>query len=344
MGRVAVVSFRLGLSDGVSIEAAKWIHALRELGHDVRTIAGEGPVDVTIRELALGATSAPRVGQVRDALEGCDVVIVENLASLPLHPSARNVLYEALEERDALFHHHDLPWQRAHLAHLEGPRDAPRWHHVTINRRSGEELLERGIEASTIYNHFDCDPPRGRRHETRTALGVNGERVVLLPTRALPRKNVPAALALAERLGAVFWLLGPAEDGYDEELETLLAHAATTWRQGLPAGANIHDAYAACDLVVLASTWEGFGNPTIESVTHGRPLALAPYPVSEELRALGLQFYDLSDLDGLRREWAHPDTFRMQNNLDIVRTHLNLANLPHVLSRHWRTWGFAEAR
>lgn len=344
MSRVAVVSFRLGLSDGVSIEAAKWIHALRTLGHEIHTVAGEGPVDVTLPELALHATSPPHVGQLRDALDGCDVVIVENLASLPLNLRARDALYEVLDDRDALFHHHDLPWQRAHLAHLEGPRDAPRWRHVTINHRSAEELLARGIEATTIYNHFDCDPPRGRRDETRAALGVDAERVVLLPTRALPRKNVPAALALAEQLGAVFWLLGPAEDGYDDELETLLSRATTTVRQGLPASATVDDAYAACDLVVLASTWEGFGNPTIESVTHRRPLALYPYPVSEELRALGLRFYDLDDLAGLRREWTRPDEFRMQNNLDVVRAHLNLTNLGNVLSHHWRTWGFTEAQ
>ena len=344
MSHVAIVSFRLGLSDGVSIESAKWINALRTLGHDIRTVAGEGPVDVTLPELALHAANAPDVGQLRDALEGCDVVIVENLASLPLNLGARDALYEVLQDRNALFHHHDLPWQRAHLAHLEGPRDAPRWRHVTINRRSAEELLARGIEATTIYNHFDCDPPRGRRHETRAALGVGDERVVLLPTRALPRKNVPAALALAEQLDAVFWLLGPAEDGYHAELETLLAQATTPVRRGLPAGANVHDAYAACDLVVLASTWEGFGNPTIESVTHHRPLALYPYPVSEELRALGLRFYDLCDLEGLRREWTRPDTFRMQNNLDVVREHLNLNDLGNVLKGHWRRWGFAEAQ
>lgn len=344
MSRVAVVSFRLGLSDGVSIEAAKWINALRAIGHDVRTVAGEGPVDVTLPELALRATGPTNVGQLREALDGCDVVIVENLASLPLNLHAREALYEVLDDRDALFHHHDLPWQRAHLAHLEGPRDAPRWRHVTINHRSAEELRARGIEATTIYNHFDCDPPRGRRDETRAALGVDDERVVLLPTRALPRKNVPAALALAEQLGAVFWLLGPAEDGYDDELETLLAHATTTVRQGLPEGASVHDAYAACDLVVLASTWEGFGNPTIESVTHQRPLALYPYPVSEELRTLGLRFYDLDDLEGLRHEWERPDTFRMQNNLDVVRAHLNLTNLGTILARHWRTWDFTEPR
>jgi len=40
-----------------------------------------------------------------------------------------------------------------------------------------------------------------------------------MPSRALPRKNVEGALALCEALDAVFWLLGPAEDDYEETLE-----------------------------------------------------------------------------------------------------------------------------
>jgi len=58
------------------------------------------------------------------ALADADLVIVENLASLPLNLDARDVLYHVLEGRRALFHHHDLPWQRPHLAHVEGPRTA----------------------------------------------------------------------------------------------------------------------------------------------------------------------------------------------------------------------------
>ena len=55
MSRVAVVSFRLGGTDGVSIEAAKWVGALRHLGHHVTTVAGSGSADCIIAGLAADA-------------------------------------------------------------------------------------------------------------------------------------------------------------------------------------------------------------------------------------------------------------------------------------------------
>ena len=328
--RVAQVSFRLGGVDGVSIEAAKWKAALEELGHDVVTISGEGPVDRLLPGLAIEASQPPTLVALEAALADVDLVVVENLLSLPLNPGARDVVAGVLAGRPAILHHHDLPWQRAHLAHLGGPPDDPAWRHVTINEISRRELAQRGIKAVTIYNAFDLEPPRGSRESTRASLDVNDELLVLFPSRAIARKNVAGAIALAEALGAILWLLGPPEDGYDVELATLLISSDVAVRRG-PVG-SIHDAYAAADLVVLPSTWEGFGNATLESVTHRRPLAVYPYPVLAELRALGLSFLDLEDLGEIRAELAQPDFARADANLAVARAHFNLADLPGRLT------------
>jgi hypothetical protein len=57
MARCAIVSFRLGLDDGVSVVASSWARALTDLGFTVRTVAGEGPVDARVDGLAIDATS-----------------------------------------------------------------------------------------------------------------------------------------------------------------------------------------------------------------------------------------------------------------------------------------------
>jgi len=331
MSRVAVVSFRLGGTDGVSIEAAKWIWALGQLGHHVTTIAGSGVADVLLPGLAADADCAPTVDELNDALAPYDLVIVENLASLPLNVAARDVLYEVLAGRDALFHHHDLPWQRTHMAHLEGPRDAPHWRHVTINELSRDELLQRGIEATTIYNTFDCSPPLGRRNVARSALDVGEERLVVMPTRAIARKNVPGALDLCEQLRATLWILGPTEDGYDDEFNSILASSPVRVRRMMPEGVTLADAYAGADLVVMPSTWEGFGNPVVESATHRRPLALSAYPVSREITSFGFTFFDIHDvarIDGFLRS---PDESLYESNLQVARQHFNLVRLPAIL-------------
>ena len=120
---------------------------------------------------------------------------------------------------------------------------------------------------------------------------------MLQPTRGIPRKNVPAGLALAEALGATFWLTGPAEDGFAPELDALLAAAKVPVRRRLPSGLRMADAYAACDAVVLPSSWEGFGLPLIESALHRRPIAVGDFPVARELAAFGFRWFDVRDPD-----------------------------------------------
>jgi glycosyltransferase involved in cell wall biosynthesis len=339
MARVVVVSFRLGSFDGVSIEAQKWIDALHSLGHRVTTLAGDGDADVVMSELAIRAPHAPDVDTVSRVLEGADLVIVENMVSLPLNVAARDVLYRVLDQRAALFHHHDLAWQRPEWIAEPAPLDQPQWRHVTINDLSKRELHDRGLVASTVYNAFDPDPPLGRRNLVRQALDLSEERLILLPTRSIPRKNVPGAIRLAEELDAVLWLLGPAEDGYETQLESVLANARVVVRRGLAEGFDVHDAYAASDLVVMPSTWEGFGNPVLESVTHRRPLAVYPYPVLAEIESSGFRFFGLNDVSEVDAFLRQPDPGLLEHNLALARRDFNLADLPGRLASLLETWG-----
>ena len=125
MPTVALLSFRLGGSDGVSVEAAKWADALGLLGWHRYTVAGSGPVDRLLPGLAIDADEPPSPAELEDSIAAADLVIVENLCSLPLNPPAAAVTAAACAGRPTILHHHDLPWQRPHLAHLPPPPDDP---------------------------------------------------------------------------------------------------------------------------------------------------------------------------------------------------------------------------
>ena len=360
MPPVAVqLSYRLGGADGVAVEARKWEWALRQSGFDVRRVAGElddelRPDDVRLPFLASdpvdGSTSDP--GALAAAVAGADLVIVENLCSLPINPDAASLAAEVLSCHDGrvVFHHHDLPWQRAGL---HTPADIPPQRanslHVTINDHSRVQLENRGFAAVTLRNAFDLDPQRGDRDATRTAFGFSHDDLVLLqPTRAIPRKNIPAAIAFAADLARReptrslrLWITGPAEDGYDDVFTRLVADSEVPVTVGRAPSAP--DAYAAADVILFPSTWEGFGNPVIESIAHRRPIVVGSYPVLDELRAFGVRLLSIDDPATVEAWLRAPDPAILETNVALVRPHCSLTDLPERIggvldAAGWTGW------
>lgn len=326
MPTVAVVSYRLGRTDGVSVEAAKWIGALERLGVDVYTVAGDGVADVIHPGLAFDApdnVDPPSIDVLRATFADADVVIAENICSLPMNPRAGRAVADALRGRRAVMRHHDVPWQRERFADWSEPiatDDA--WSHVCINALTQGQMRDRGIDAHVVYNHFDMRP-EGKASVARDALGEDGL-LALQPTRAIARKNIEMSIEIAHRVGAVFWMAGPPEEDYGPTLDALLDQRRVPSIRGLPAGVSIDDAYEACDLVTFPSTWEGFGNPTIESAIHRKPLVVADYPVLRELRAFGFHWYDVDSIE-------LDDAKALDHNYDVAERHFNLRDLPALI-------------
>jgi len=319
----------------VSVVAASWQRALETFGFDVVTVAGDGPVDRTVRGLELRAPHAPAYDDVGDALGDADLVIVENLCTIPLNLPAAGVVASVLRDRPTILHHHDPAWQQAKYAAItELPPVDPAWRHVVINDLSRRQFAERAIDATVIYNGFDTDPPRGDRVKTRELLEIEtDERLVVHPVRAIPRKNVPAAVRLAEHLRATYWLVGPAEDEYERELDEVLAAARCRVIHG-SAARTMPDVYAAADLVAFPSTWEGFGNPPIEAALQRKPAAVGHYPVAEELRSFGFEWLDPADYDGAELFLTQPDEAVLDHNRRTAEEHFSFGRMArdlHVL-------------
>ena len=324
MARGAIVSFRLGLSDGVSIVAQLWQEMLADIGFDMVTVAGEGPVDRLIPGLGIDQPDGPDPNTVATALADIDLVVVENLCTIPLNLPAARTVARTLAGRPAILHHHDPPWQRERFATItELPPDDPCWRHVVINRLTAEQFAQRGIEATVIYNGFDTASPEGDRAAMRARLQVaDNTLLVAHPVRAIARKNIPAAIAIAEKLGGAYWLMGQAEEGYDAELERLLAKARCPVIHRPVA--RTPDIYAAADLVVFPSIWEGFGNPPVEAAIWRRPCVVGDYPVARELAEFGFRWFSPDRLDEVRAFLNSPDPSLLDQNQAIAQQHFSL--------------------
>ena len=348
-----VVSFRLGGTDGVSIVAERWIDALRRLGFEVRTLAGTGPVDIVVPDLAIGrwpdggeglegsmAATAGEIDQLsdvlRDALADADLVVVENLGTIPMNLPAAHALAAARAGRPTIWHHHDPPWQRDRYRGDELPLgpDESAWRHVAITDLTRDELRARGFDAVTIHNAFDTDEPPGDRQGERARHGFAPDELVCVhPAWAIARKNVPTALHIAAELDATYWLTGPAEEDYADELERLLTEAQ---RDGIRVvrgpSARLGDLYAAADVVLHPSTFEGFGNPPIEAAIHRRPAVVGHHPVAEELRRLGFRWFDPEGIEPLRAWLADPDPTLLDHNRAVAEQHFSLGALDDAIA------------
>jgi glycosyltransferase involved in cell wall biosynthesis len=152
MSKIALCHFRIGETDGVSLEMDKWRRALEGLGHEVVYIAGNAgsaetivipelhyadefnttltanafgsltdyPDETALRD-AVDAVSGSIGRQVRRAIErhAIDVLVPNNLWSLGWNLAAGLGFMEAVEAtgRRAIGHHHDFHWERDRYAH-----------------------------------------------------------------------------------------------------------------------------------------------------------------------------------------------------------------------------------
>jgi glycosyltransferase involved in cell wall biosynthesis len=241
-------------------------------------------------------------------------------------------LHDVIEESGirTIAHHHDFYWERERFKGSAVrpwldeafPADLPSITHVVINSAARRSLFERrGISSTVIPNvmNFSSSLPNRDSYtdDLRAAIGLQEkDRLILQPTRVVPRKGIELAIELLSRIGDPRNKLVISHDSGDEGHEYLeqlsalakekevdlrmIADRITTTRGQNAKGEKCYtlgDLYPVADFVTFPSLYEGFGNALLEAIEFGKPVLVNRYPVfKDDIEPLG---FDLIIIDGL---------------------------------------------
>lgn len=245
-------------------------------------------------------------GEIADFVGGfaIDVLVPQNAVTIPMNLPLGLALADFIRSNDfpTIAHHHDFHWERERFAGeaarpwLEEafPPSHPSLAHAVIHSGAARDLRERlGIDAVLVPNVMDFaapNPPLSRPiSELRTSIGLaEGDRLVLQPTRVVPRKGIEHAIELLHRLGdprnrlVVSHEAGDEGLAYRDQLVDLARKAGVDLRlldPQNPATPKLDDLYHLASLVTFPSLYEGFGNALLEAVRFRKPVLVNRYPV-----------------------------------------------------------------
>lgn len=294
-------------------------------------------------------------GTLYDYIKHFDLtaLVIQNALSIPMHVPLGVALTELLAETrmPAIAHHHDFYWERTRFSvnaaqdYLElafPPRD-PQLMHVVINQAAQEQLSWRkGISSMLIPNVFDFDnpPPAGDDYsaDLRREIGLEPEdKLILQPTRIVPRKGIEHAIRLIERLDdprCKLVISHPAGDEgleYRDMIEEMAHDAGVTVlfiddrigevRQTDAEGRKIYtlwDIYPHADLVTYPSIYEGFGNAFLEALYFKVPILVNRYSIF--VRDIEPKGFHLPVIDGYVTRQVVQEVRRILDDADYRQT------------------------
>ena len=417
--RALYVSTRLAGTDGVSLENAKLLHALEELGFSSHMCAGEldvdGPPGTLVPELHFRDPVAVELGErffgpgeadpalrddlrsradtLRAALERVvdavrpDLLVLQNVWAVPMQLPLAEALAGLVFERGipTLSHEHDYHWERERFAaarlpdYLDTffPFDAPSVRHLAINSLAADTLhRRRSVDALVLPNVLDFDTPAPEADAFaatfREAIGLTEEqRLILQPTRVIPRKGIELAIDLLAELDDPRNVLvithAAGDEGFDyvRSLERrarersvdlrLVDHVVGATRapgtDGTPRFA-LWDTYPHADLVTYPSLYEGFGNALLETIWFRKAALVNRYAVyAADIAPKGFRFVEIDGVvtpeavrafDELLDDPAARDAMA-EHNLRLARTHFGYGALRRVVASALAALGLPTA-
>ena len=80
----------------------------------------------------------------------------------------------------------------------------------------------------------------------------------------------------------------------------------------------------------------------IESIAHRRAIVVGNYPVLDEFRAFGVRLLSVDNPDGVVAWLAEPDPSILERNVELVRPHCSLADLPRRIDTMFSAAGWSR--
>lgn len=166
-------------------------------------------------------------------------------------------------------------------------------------RRSGRQSTISNYIAGELASAF----PRSSRNVRVVHCPLVVERAepqgdreaVLLQVGTSPNKNVPAAVAIAERLGMPVRIVGQISP----ELRAVISRSkAEVVELGTLSDAQVADEYLRASVLVFLSFYEGFGMPVIEAQASGLPVVTSTAASLPEVAGEAALLVDPDDVEG----------------------------------------------
>jgi len=170
-----------------------------------------------------------------------------------------------------------------------------------------------------ILDHTSCDgkkivviPDPLNNHFAFIKKIFNKKKPVLLQVGTWPNKNLERVVAAVKGLHCTLSIIGKLSDAQKRLLQEYGIEYSNKFQ--IPEEELIRE-YAESDMVIFASTFEGFGLPVIEAQAIGRPLITSNIPPMKEVAGEGACFINPFDIHSIREaviRVIEDDEFREQ--------------------------------
>lgn len=259
---------------------------VRDVAARGRQVAALRAADVRVRLVADSRDTSAVVDRVAEWIATDGIDVVHTHSTRPNRYGRLAALRGGRPWVVAHYHnHYDDKWAVPEVLSLERALVPATDRLVACSRSVADHVVERlGVDPGTVrllHNGVDAERYRGgQRMRLRAELGIRATTPVVGAIGRISRQKAPADVvravrAVADRRSDVVLLFagGTDDPALEQEVRRLVASLGLGGQvRFLGYREDMADVYAALDVVVLASHWEGFGLVLVEAMAAGTPM------------------------------------------------------------------------